>query len=107
MSNMQISLGGAAEDNPYLRLGRAIAGRCPKGFEEARLEAALREGEPAQLTLSCTPDGGGEVRPDLSAEARDAIVALLEEVRGRDGGGWSECTVTLRKGGHFAMDVRG
>ena len=107
MADIQLTLGGTGEDNPYLRLGRAIAGQCPTGFEEARLEATLREGGPAELRLACTPEGGGETRPDLDAEAREGIEALLEAVRERDGGGWRECTVTLRKGGHFAMDVRG
>ena len=107
MAKMQLTLGGTGEDSPYLRLGRAIAGQCPNGFEEARLDAALREDGPTELRLACTPEGGGETRPDIDAEARERIATLLEEVRERDGGGWSECTVTLRKGGHFAMDIRG
>ena len=105
MSEILVTLGGTPEDNPYLRLGRAIAGPCPGGFEEARLEAVL--GGEARMSLDCTPEGGGETKVDLDPAARERIDSLLEEVRARDGGDWSECTVTLRKGGHFSMDVRG
>jgi hypothetical protein len=98
-------LGLPPDEDPYLQLGRAIAGQCPAGFEEARLEAELGE-DGAKLQLACTPEGGGETRPAIDQTAHGRIQALLEHIRDKDERGWRTCTVTLRKGGGFAMDVR-
>ena len=45
-------------------------------------------------------------RPAIDPTARGRIQALLEHIRDKDERGWRSCTVTLRKGGGFAMDVR-
>lgn len=91
----------------YLQLGRAIAGTCPPGFKEARLDAAPDED---RLDVSCTLADGSQVMPPLDADARAAIEAALSEVRAAmaeaDGKSWRSCTVTLAAGGGFAMDVR-
>ena len=100
-------LGHTPSDVRNLNLGRAIARRCPAGFEEARLETDFVEGE-AQMRLACTPEAGCETAVDLDAGARDEIRALLEEVHaGSEPGGraWRRCVVTLRKGGGFQMDI--
>lgn len=101
-----MTLGRTPDDDPYLELGRAIAGQCPAGFEEARLEAELGE-DGATLRLACTPEGGSETRPAVDPIAHDRIQALLERIRDQDERGWRACTVTLRKGGGFSMDLRG
>ncbi|HEV7661309.1 MAG TPA: hypothetical protein VGO55_15830 [Allosphingosinicella sp.] len=91
----------------YLQLGRAIAGQCPPGFKEARLEATPDED---RLDLTCTLADGSEAAPALDADARAAIAAALVEVRAAmaeaDGKSWRSCTVTLVAGGGFAIDVR-
>jgi hypothetical protein len=91
----------------YLQLGRAIAGTCPPGFKEARLEATPDED---RLEIACTLADGSQAAPALDAEARAAIGAALAEVRAAmaeaDGKSWRSCTVTLAAGGGFAMDVR-
>jgi hypothetical protein len=90
----------------YLQLGRAIAGACPPGFKEARLDAAPDED---RLDLACTMPDGSRVSPPLAGEARQAIGAALGEVRqamaGEDGKSWRSCTVTLVAGGGFSMEV--
>lgn len=90
----------------YLQLGRAIAGTCPPGFKEARLDAAPDED---RLDVACTMADGSQVTPPLDPEARAAIGAALEEVRramaGPDGKSWRSCTVTLVAGGGFSMEV--
>jgi hypothetical protein len=91
----------------YLQLGRAIAGTCPPGFKEARLEATPDED---RIDLACTLADGSEAAPALDVDARAAIAAALAEVRAAmaeaDGKSWRSCTVTLVAGGGFAMDVR-
>jgi hypothetical protein len=90
----------------YLQLGRAIAGQCPPGFQEARLDAAPDED---RLDVTCTMPDGSQVSPPLEGEARGAIGAALAEVRqamaGEDGKSWRSCTVTLVAGGDFSMEV--
>jgi hypothetical protein len=90
----------------YLQLGRAIAGACPPGFGEARLDAAP-DGD--RFDLACTLPDGSRVNPPLVGEARHAIGAALDEVRRamaeRDGKSWRSCTVTLVAGGGFSMEV--
>lgn len=95
-------------DEVHLRLGRAIARCCPPGFREAVLTAAMDQ-PGAALALTCTPEEGGEWTPVLDEADRVDIRAALTEVRhvmGReDGRIWRSCTVTLTKGGGFALDV--
>ncbi|MEA3011555.1 MAG: hypothetical protein QOD42_100 [Sphingomonadales bacterium] len=90
----------------YLQLGRAIAGTCPPGFKEARLDAAPGED---RLDVACTLADGSQVSPPLDAEARRGIGAALGEVRqamaAQDGKSWRSCTVTLVAGGGFSMEV--
>lgn len=90
----------------YLQLGRAIAGQCPPGFKEARLDAAPDED---RLDLACTLADGSQVSPPLAGEARHGIGAALAEVReamaAQDGKSWRTCTVTLVAGGGFRMEV--
>jgi hypothetical protein len=90
----------------YLQLGRAIAGACPPGFKEARLDAAPDED---RFDVACTTADGSQVTPALDTEARAAIAAALAEVRramaGPDGKSWRTCTVTLVAGGGFSMEV--
>ena len=93
-------------DHLYLQLGRAIAGQCPPGFREARLDAAPDE---ARLDLACTLADGSQATPELDGEARRGIGAALAEVRAamtdRDGKSWRSCTATLIAGGGFSMEV--
>ena len=88
------------------RRGRAIAGTCPPGFKEARLDA---EPEEDRFDVSCTMADGGQATQALEPDARQGIGAALAEVRQamaeRDGKGWRSCTVTLIAGGGFRMDV--
>lgn len=90
----------------YLQLGRAIAGQCPPGFRQARLEASPDEGA---WRLTCTPREGADVEPAIGEEARGALAAPLAEIRdgmeAEDGKRWRSCTVTLIAGGGFQMDV--
>jgi hypothetical protein len=90
----------------YLQLGRAVAGSCPPGFREARLDAAPDED---RLDLLCTLPDGSQVTPALDADARQGIGAALAEVRQAmaeaDGKSWRSCTVTLVAGGGFSMEV--
>ena len=91
----------------YLRLGRAIAGRCPPGFESAQLAAEIADGRIA-LNISCSPDAGRTVEIDPTAAAEEIIdcLRLVRDDMAADGSApWRTCTVTLRKGGHFSIDV--
>jgi hypothetical protein len=103
-----MTLGPTPGDETYLSLGRAIAGQCPSGFEEAKLEADLGEGA-AEMRLVCTPEGGEETLLAIEPMAQAGIQELLERVRaktfGEDQRRWHRCAVTLRKGGRFQMDV--
>jgi len=101
-----LTLGRTPDDDPYLELGRAIAGQCPAGFEEARLDAELGE-RGATLRLACALAGGSEEGVAVDPAAQGRIQALLERIRDEDERGWRACTVTLRKGGGFSMDLRG
>ena len=90
----------------YLALGRAIAAQCPKGFIEARLEAVPDQGS---YRIVCKPGEGGEVTLGLneggSAEIRPPLAEIRARMAAEDGREWRSCTVTLRKGGHFSIDV--
>lgn len=93
-----------APDESYLDLGRMIAGHCPRGFREARLTARLGEGE-TELAIECTLDDGSAAAPPLHKFARDDLAARLVSLREEEGREWKSCTVTLSRGGGFAMDV--
>ena len=105
---MVLTLGPSPGDDVYLSLGRTIAGLCPPGFDEAKLDAEL-EGE-AGMRLACTPADGSEmaVAIDSAAEARiGELLGLIRDKTARDDGSrWHKCTVILRKGGQFQMDVQ-
>jgi hypothetical protein len=96
-------------DDKYLKLGRLIAGQCPAGFREARLEAAL-DVSWADFKLTCTGPEGGEAERPIAGPAVSEIHIMLADIReamaAQDGSGlWRNCVVTLRQGGHFAIDV--
>ncbi len=93
----------------YLTLGRAIARRCPSGFEEAKLEADLEAEAPVgRLAWVAADRTTGEV--GVGPEAQSEIGGLLREIRNvmasEEGGqSWRRAVVTLRSGGRFRMDV--
>jgi hypothetical protein len=92
----------------YLALGRLIAAECPAGFATATLRMEAHEDQ-SRLWINTTQPDGTEVQLHPSeAGARD----ILESLRGirkamADAGGalWRSCVVTLKAGGHFAMEV--
>ena len=92
----------------YLALGRLIAGQCPAGFETATLRMET-QGDRTELTIAAVQPDGTRVQ---FPPGRDAARDILECLRGirnadarEDDASWRGCTVTLRAGGHFAMDV--
>jgi|SRR6218665_2532983 len=95
-------------DDVYLRLGRAIAGICKPGFQQAALLAAMDE-EGASLQLTYSLDDGSEWEPELGEDDRHKLRGALTEVRHiqaqEDGKIWKTCTVVLTRGGGFEMDV--
>lgn len=103
-----LTLQPSASDEDYLTLGRTIAAQCTPGFEEARLEADFDE-QGAELKLHCSPDGGAGMAIDPDPVAKVRLVQLLEQIRAKMSAEgeprWRKCTVVLRKGGHFRMDV--
>ncbi len=92
----------------YMRLGRTIATKCKPGFEQAILLAAMEE-EGGALKLTYKTDDGEEWEPELDEDDRTDLRMALTEVRHaqgqEDGKVWKSCTVTLTRGGGFAMDV--
>jgi hypothetical protein len=92
----------------YLALGRLIAAECPAGFATARLRMEV-QGDQTRLWLDSTQPDGTEVQLQPSeAGARD----ILESLRGirkamaeKGGAPWRSCVVTLKAGGHFALEV--
>jgi hypothetical protein len=97
-----------ARNVAYLALGRLIAGQCPRGFETAKLAMEIGDDRTRLWIEAVLPDGTElRLQPD-GAAARD----MLESLRGirqamadEDGKAWQRCTVNLRAGGHFALDV--
>ena len=92
----------------YLALGRLIARQCPAGFETAALTMEIEDTGTRLWIASVQPDG---TRVQLQPED-GAAQDMLESLRGirkamaeEDGRLWRRCVVTLRAGGHFAMDV--
>src|SRR5688572_11671493 len=102
MSDTRVDFGSERDEDPFLGLGRAIAGLCPAGFEQAQLFAEFAAGG-ATLLLACIPAGGAETGIDIDPAAHDRLHGLLERIRaapaGNGAGSWRKCTVTLRKGG--------
>jgi len=97
-----------ARNIAYLALGRLIAGQCPPGFHTAALTMEIAD-EQTRLWIRSTQPDGTEVQLH---PADDAARDMLESLRGirqamadEDGKAWQRCTVTLRAGGHFAIDV--
>ena len=90
----------------YLALGRAIAGLCPPGFAEAKLQATPDEGA---FDLNSTMADGTQVQLPVDEAGRAAIRVPLNEIReamvAEDGKSWRSCTVTLIAGGGFLLDV--
>lgn len=94
-------------NDTYLRLGRIIARRCPVGFETARLVAEIDEGR-IGMRITCNAEGGPDADIDPTPVAEELIdcLRLVRETMAEDGSDpWRKCTVTLRKGGHFSLDV--
>jgi len=95
-------------DIAYLALGRLIASECPVGFATASLRMESRDDGPQLWIEAALPDGTN-VKLQPGAEAERNIVASLREIRSamaRAGGAdWQSCVVTLKAGGHFAMEV--
>ncbi|MBV9883145.1 MAG: hypothetical protein JO276_09065 [Sphingomonadaceae bacterium] len=97
-----------AMDDKYLHLGRLIAAQCTPGFLEARLEGALDTDRP-RFRLSWTAQDHSRHEAPEAAEMAE-IQAALEDireamVRQNEGGRWRTFVVTLRKGGHFLLEV--
>jgi hypothetical protein len=92
----------------YLALGRLIAAQCPVGFATASLHMQTLEGSTRLWITAAQPDGTKvQLQP-----GPDAAQDILESLRGirnataREGGAaWQSCVVTLKAGGHFAMEV--
>jgi hypothetical protein len=92
----------------YLALGRLIAAQCPVGFATASLHMQTLEGSTRLWITAAQPD---ETKVQLQP-GPDAAQDILESLRGirnamaREGGAaWQSCVVTLKAGGHFAMEV--
>ena len=92
----------------YLALGRLIAAECPVGFETASLRMETRDDGPQLWIAAALPDGTN-VKMQPGADAARNILESLREIRSamaRAGGAdWQSCVVTLKAGGHFAMEV--
>ena len=85
----------------YLALGRLIAKQCPQGFASAMMAMNMEDGRSLLRIHYEMPDGTAAQAP-LDDEAAGDI---LESLRGiRRGESWRTCHVTLRAGGHFAIE---
>lgn len=85
----------------YLALGRLIAKQCPEGFASAAMAMTRDEGRSLLRIHYEMPDGAAAQAPLGDDAARD----ILEALRGiRRGASWRSCHVTLRAGGHFAIE---
>jgi hypothetical protein len=95
-------------ESAYLALGRLIAAQCPVGFETASLHMETHEGSTRLWITAAQPDGT-KVQLEPSAGAAQDILESLGGIRdamAREGGAaWRTCVVTLKAGGHFAMEV--
>lgn len=96
------------QDIACLALGRLIAGQSPAGFATAALDVDIGAGETGLLIKAVQPDGTEtEMQPNAQAarEMLEVLRGLRQQMAEEDGKAWQTCTVTLRAGGHFAMDV--
>lgn len=97
-----------AMKSSYLALGRLIAAECPVGFETASLRMETEETGPQLWIAAALPDGTN-VNTQPGAEAARNILGSLREIRDAmaqcGGADWQSCVVTLKAGGHFAMEV--
>lgn len=97
-----------APEIAYLALGRLIAGECPAGFETASLHMEA-DGDRARLSITAVQPDGTRVQLQPGAGAAQDILECLRNIRNADarehGALWRSCVVTLKAGGHFAMDV--
>jgi hypothetical protein len=92
----------------YMALGRLIARQCPAGFASATM-AMTMEGDRSLLRIHyAMPDGTAA----QAAPGDDAAQDILESLRGirhkmaeRGDPPWRTCRVSLRAGGHFAIEV--
>jgi hypothetical protein len=97
----------AAMEVAYLALGRLIAGESPVGFETASLRVETHE-DGTRLWITAAQPDGTKVQLQPGARAAQDIVESLRGIRNamvREGGApWRNCVVTLRAGGHFAIE---
>ena len=95
-------------DVACLALGRLIAAQCPPGFEKAVLSLDLHEGR-SLVRIMAAGSEGTEIQMPLSDEPAKNILETLrviqKEMAQEDPRPWKGALVTLRKGGHFDLDV--
>jgi len=95
-------------DIACLALGQLIAAQCPPGFEKAVLAVDQHEGR-FLLRIVATQADGWEVQVPLSEEPAQNILETVRAVEKamaeEDPRPWKGATVTLKKGGHFDLDV--
>jgi hypothetical protein len=98
----------AAMESAYLALGRLIAAQCPTGFATASLHVEIH-GDDVRLSIIAAQPDGTKVRLRPGAGAAENMVESLRGIRiamaREDGAVWRNCVVTLRAGGHFAIEV--
>jgi hypothetical protein len=98
----------AAMEIAYLALGRLIAAQCPVGFATASLHVEAHEDE-MRLSVTTTQPDGTEVQFRPGGDAAENLIESLRGIRDamarEDGAVWRSCVVTLRAGGHFAIEV--
>ena len=88
----------------YLGLGRLIAGQCPRGFANAVL-AMTMDGERSLLRIQYGMPDGTAAQATIGDDAARDILESLRAIRNRMAASWRSCHVTLRAGGHFAIEV--
>jgi hypothetical protein len=98
----------AAMESAYLALGRLIAASCPVGFATASLRVEVHEDE-MRLSITAVQPDGTEVKLRPGGDTAETMIISLRGIRDamarEDGGVWRNCVVTLRAGGHFAIEV--
>lgn len=88
----------------YLALGRLIAGQCPPGFASAVL-AMTMDGERSLLRIHYDMPDGTAAQAALGEDSSRDLLESLRAIRNRAAAPWRSCHVTLRAGGHFAIEV--